>query len=81
MFVDAPHLLLPVDLPGHSLEWLQAAETNATAKEDSLTPRGWWRANEEKTVCRGLQESLLLFRDILRETTFQARNYPFMFPG
>ncbi|KAF8489687.1 serine hydrolase FSH [Gautieria morchelliformis] len=72
VFVDAPHDLVPVDLPGHALEWLQAAEANATTKDDSLTPRAWWRANDEKTVCNGLQESLLLLREILRETTFQG---------
>ena len=76
VFIDAPHVLVPADLPGHSLEWLQAAEANAAHTDDSLTPRGWWRTNPEKTVCYGLQETLISLRDTLRGTTFQAGKIP-----
>lgn len=77
VFVDAPHVVNPADLPGHSLEWLQAAESIATTKDDSsLTPRGWWQSNPERTVCTGLEKTLLYLRDMLQETTFQVRGRP-----
>jgi Serine hydrolase (FSH1) len=79
VFIDAPHVLVPADLPGHSLEWLQAAESVAMTKGDSsLTPRAWWKSNSEKSVCIGLEQSLLFLRDILREATFQVRGEPLM---
>ncbi|KAF8589482.1 hypothetical protein K439DRAFT_1332677 [Ramaria rubella] len=72
IFVDAPHILVPADLPGHALEWLQAAEANATIGDANLTPRAWWKSNAERSVCIGLTESLLLLKTTLQKTTYQG---------
>jgi hypothetical protein len=64
VFVDAPHILIP---EGHSFGMLQTADS-------SVIPRAWWRSNDERTVYTGLNESLLYFRDVLRETRFQVRS-------
>ncbi|KIJ41081.1 hypothetical protein M422DRAFT_75668 [Sphaerobolus stellatus SS14] len=74
VFLDAPTVLLVSDLPGHSLEWLQAAEANAAPSEpdDALTPRAWWRANEDKTTYYGLEQSIELVRETLKKTRFNG---------
>ncbi|KAF8499904.1 serine hydrolase FSH, partial [Hysterangium stoloniferum] len=74
VFLDAPHILVPADLPGHALEWLQAAEANASPSEpdEALTPRGWWEANADRTKMTGLHETLALLRDTLRSTRFHG---------
>lgn len=77
VFVDAPHMLIP---GGHSsLKTLRPTNSlSMTEGDPSLIPRAWWRSNEERTVYTGLNESLLFFRDLLRETTFQVRCKPFI---
>lgn len=74
VFLDAPHIIVPADLPGHAQEWLQAAESNASPSEpdDALTPRGWWKADADRTKMTGLHESLTLLRDTLQSTQFHG---------
>jgi len=73
VFLNAPNTLEPSDIPGHTLQLLQAAESFAsTETDDSLTPRAWWRANEDKTVYYGLEGSLELFKEVLSKNKFDG---------
>ena len=81
VFVDAPHVLQPVDL-------INAYARNSTSNFDLnvpevdlqtseiqdplLTPRAWWRPNPERTKGIGLPESLTVVRDILKTRRFEV---------
>lgn len=76
VFVDAPHVLLPVDLTGHgatSLDAFGASEASTTSDDPTLKPRGWWRTDPTRTRTDGLEESLAFLRDILRTQHFEVR--------
>ncbi|KAI0300429.1 serine hydrolase FSH [Multifurca ochricompacta] len=75
VFVDAPHVLLPVDLTGHgttSLDTFGAVEASATSEDPTLKPRGWWRTDPTRTRTDGLEESLAHLRDILNGQRFEG---------
>ncbi|PFH50467.1 hypothetical protein AMATHDRAFT_61053 [Amanita thiersii Skay4041] len=81
VFLDAPMILQPVDLFGSSpqnqsqptdLAALGAAEASATSEDPALTPRAWWKSNKERTIYNGIEDSLLLVRDILKERRFDG---------
>ncbi|KAG5646207.1 hypothetical protein DXG03_004033 [Asterophora parasitica] len=79
VFIDAPHVLQPADLPGGTA---QSSGTNlasfgaseaANANEDpALTPRAWWKVNADKTVAYGLREAIEVVRDVLKARTFDG---------
>ena len=64
VFLDAPHILQPVDLP----EDISSLDRPAPTPMDDplLIPRAWWRANEDRTVYSGVDESLIYVRDFLK---------------
>ncbi|KAG6811056.1 hypothetical protein H0H92_009180 [Tricholoma furcatifolium] len=72
VFVDAPHILQPADLPGSSAASFGAAEATTTANDPALTPRAWWKANPDKTLAYGLGESLEVIRDVLKTRKFDG---------
>jgi Serine hydrolase (FSH1) len=76
VFVDAPHILEPVDLTGHSisLDAVGAPEASATSSDPALKSRGWWRSDATRTRTDGLEESLALLRDILKTQRFEVRH-------
>ncbi|OCH90569.1 FSH1-domain-containing protein [Obba rivulosa] len=71
VFVDAPHILSPVDIAATfattntALDDLGAAEA-ATESDPALTPRAWWKTDAAKTQTIGLEDSLTYLRDILK---------------
>ncbi|KAI0070566.1 FSH1-domain-containing protein [Panus rudis PR-1116 ss-1] len=72
VFLDAPHVLTPVDIAEtfNSPQELGAAEdTNA---EPALQPRGWWKFDPERKRTDGLEESLIFLRDILRKDHYEG---------
>ncbi|KAI0724157.1 FSH1-domain-containing protein [Fomitopsis betulina] len=78
VFVDAPHVLTPVDMailtstsPESSLDNLGAAEA-AEETDPALAPRGWWRVNETHTQTNGLEESLATLRDVLAKDHYEG---------
>lgn len=71
VFLDAPLVLQPADLFGASTADLGASEANAD--DPTLTPRGWYKHSLDKTKAIGLDESLLLLRDTLKERKFDVR--------
>ncbi|TFK65619.1 FSH1-domain-containing protein [Pluteus cervinus] len=73
VFVDAPHVLQPVDLVGlSSPSTLNASEASSASVDPTLTPRGWWKTNKERTKMTGLEETLVLMRDMLKERRFHG---------
>ena len=68
VFVDAPNVLLPADIPGTDISSpadTQESSSLTEAEAAALTPRAWWRTNPERTRSVGLEASLLVLRDIL----------------
>ncbi|KAG9312108.1 serine hydrolase FSH [Chiua virens] len=68
VFVDGPMVLYPVDLDGFSANALGASEVtqDATSEYDpTTTPRGWFKANADRTVARGLEDALQMLKDVL----------------
>jgi Serine hydrolase (FSH1) len=76
VFVDAPHVLRPVDLTGHSAtpDAFGAPEASATSEDPALQPRGWWLTDLTRTRTDGLEDSLRQLRDILRTQRFEVRH-------
>ena len=66
MFVNAPHILQPAELDSPSEE-LAVLQSNL-----DTAMRGWWTANKERTKVTGLQESLLVIRDVLKSQRFDV---------
>ncbi|KAF8912681.1 FSH1-domain-containing protein [Mucidula mucida] len=81
VFLDGPIVLQPVDLFGASssnetstegrLAELGASEAGAT-DDPALKPRGWYKANHDKTKAIGLEDSLVLLRETLKERKFDG---------
>ncbi|KAI6007677.1 serine hydrolase-domain-containing protein [Pisolithus orientalis] len=76
VFIDAPIILQPIDLDGDpsnvSLNSFGASEANAASSDPALTPRAWWKANPERTTAHGLEESLMVLRDVLTRDRFDG---------
>ncbi|KZO93844.1 FSH1-domain-containing protein [Calocera viscosa TUFC12733] len=73
VFVDAPIVLQPADLPGASLAEFDSEASPAQWVDDpKLTARAWWRANDEKTEYFGLEESLRFLRGVLEQGKFNG---------
>ncbi|KAG5352753.1 hypothetical protein C0989_000692 [Termitomyces sp. Mn162] len=71
VFIDAPHVLQPADLPGSSTA-LGALEATNAAADPTLTPRAWWKFYPDKTLSYGLSESLALIRDVMKTRRFDV---------
>lgn len=78
VFLDAPHVLTPVDLAelnasssNSSLEDLGAAEATEE-KDPALAPRGWWKVDATRTQTHGLEDSLALLRDVLAKDHYDV---------
>ncbi|SRR5229473_1314604 len=75
VFIDAPHVLEPVDLTGHgiTLDTLGASEASAASEDSALKPRAWYKTDPTRTRTDGLEESLAYLRDTLRTQRFEVR--------
>lgn len=72
VFVDAPILLQPTDMPQMSTS-AQALDTiQASPEEPELQPRAWWRANQEKTQYYGVPQTVEYLRDYLKGQRFDG---------
>ncbi|KAE9406523.1 hypothetical protein BT96DRAFT_963447 [Gymnopus androsaceus JB14] len=76
VFIDAPHVLQPVDLPDPS-------EMGYFIGFDALPPksepqRGWWKtqnihdAEGRKNISTGLEVTLMFLKDVLKEKKFDG---------
>lgn len=70
VFVDAPHVLQPVDLVGSSTSEFGASETSNS--DPALTPRAWWKTNGGKTQAFGLDVSFVTLRNILKADRYEV---------
>ena len=72
VFLDAPHVLSPVDLAEtfNTPEELGAAE--AAESDPALQPRGWWKVDRGRTKMTGVEESLALLRDTLKKDHYDV---------
>lgn len=68
VFINAPHVLEPVDLTGHgiTLDALGASEVSAVSEDPALKPRAWYKSDPTRTRTDGLEESLAFLRDTLK---------------
>ncbi|KAG7095630.1 hypothetical protein E1B28_006353 [Marasmius oreades] len=67
VFLDAPHILQPVDLFGDTAGSLDSSS------DPALTPRGWWKFEDSaKTIVIGLDTTLSLIRDTLNAKRFDG---------
>jgi len=65
VIVDAPHILKLEDL-------FEDSEVN---DDPEHAARGWWKFTDPaKTVCVGMEETLLFLRDLLKEQRFDVRH-------
>ncbi|KZT05383.1 FSH1-domain-containing protein [Laetiporus sulphureus 93-53] len=78
VFVDAPYVLTPVDMAylstlsnNSSLEDLGAPEA-VKEQDPALAPRGWWKAEADRNLARGLDDSLAALRDILAKDHYEG---------
>lgn len=71
VFLDAPHILQPIDVAldfGTIERPPEPEQVDPAAEVDPETiPRAWWRANDDKTVYRGVDETLVYVRDFLKK--------------
>lgn len=79
VFIDAPHVLHPVDLVedrnGPSNLDLNEPEANfetSKIQDPLLALRGWWLPDYERLKSVGVAESLMVVRDILKKTKFKV---------
>ncbi|KAF9012675.1 serine hydrolase FSH [Cyathus striatus] len=76
VFIDAPIILQPADLvfatPGNVASQLDSSEATPATQDPALAPRGWWKANQDKTEFYGMEESISMIRDVLKERKFDG---------
>lgn len=81
VFIDAPHVLNPVDLATD----IERVNVDGSEKlgDPMLTPRGWWTkadSGKAESHATGLEASLQYLRDYLANETFDVRSpIPFFF--
>lgn len=73
VFVDGPIVLQPVDLDGaQSNADVDTPEGASMSSDPALIPRAWWKSNPERTAAYGLEQSLLMLRDILQKDRYDV---------
>jgi len=74
VFINAPHILLPSEMHGSSTQIAQGEVPSEadTEAEPNLALRTWWKTNKERTVAKGLEESIMYLRDVLREGRYDG---------
>jgi len=72
VFVDAPLVLQPADLAIFDSKALNAEEATPQSKSPEDTPRGWWKADPDRSKAVGLEESLLALKDVLMKDTYDG---------
>jgi len=68
-FAEAPLVLEPVDMPGFRES---AAPRSGASTPLDLVPRGWWRANEDRTVYHGAEESIQYIKELMIKEKFDG---------
>ncbi|CCO37155.1 hypothetical protein BN14_11307 [Rhizoctonia solani AG-1 IB] len=72
VFLDAPILLQPVDMP-QTFASAEALDTvKAPPEEPELQPRAWWRANSDKTDYYHVPETIDYLKNYLKDQKFNG---------
>jgi predicted esterase len=71
VFVDAPHVLEPVDLTGLGIV-LDTSGASVTSEDPALKPRAWYKTDSTRMRTDGLEESLAYLRDTLKTQRFEG---------
>lgn len=58
-------VLQPVDLDGFTSNALGASEVTTETSDPALTPRAWYKSNPDRTVAKGLEDTLHTLKDVL----------------
>lgn len=77
VFLNAPHILLPAELFGSPTRFDSVTQGEVPSEADTqvdpdLALRAWWRKNKEGTEARGLAESIMYIREVLREGRYDG---------
>ncbi|KIK61369.1 hypothetical protein GYMLUDRAFT_42956 [Collybiopsis luxurians FD-317 M1] len=65
VFIDAPHVLQPVDLPAPSqMGYFAGFDSEPPSKEPQ---RGWWKTQNVQSIAAGLEVTLALLKNVLKE--------------
>jgi hypothetical protein len=56
-----------------SLDDLGAGEASPEAADPALQPRAWWKANPERTMSVGIEQSVDMLTDLCRKEKFDVR--------
>ncbi len=73
-------VLQPADLDSLSaqqqvLEGLASAEASTAAEDPALMPRAWWKSNKERTIFTGIEDSIMMIRDVLKQRKFDVCSF------
>lgn len=63
-------MLHPVDLVGSSTS--PFADSDTSNSDPALTPRAWWKSNEDRTRAFGIDASLASLRDVLKADRYEV---------
>lgn len=71
VFVDAPHILNPVDI-ADAFGSTNHTESAGAPEDPALRPRGWWTKGKKY---RGLEESIALLKEMLINDRYVVSDY------
>lgn len=71
VFVDAPHVLNPVDM-ADAFGSSNLLQLTGAPEDPTLTPRGWWTKGKEY---HGLEESIALLKDMLMKDRYVVSQF------
>lgn len=76
VFIDAPHILQPVDVTGEHVNNpalnFELSTTEPPQQDPELIARAWWQPNPERTKGIGLADSLAVVKDVLQKRKFDV---------
>lgn len=69
VFINAPHILHPVDIDG---------VCEAVKLDPASEPRAWWTFSADRTAhCHGLDKTLTYLMDVLKADQYEVRRQSF----
>ncbi|KAJ3759853.1 FSH1-domain-containing protein [Lentinula raphanica] len=78
VFIEAPHVLQPVDLPAPSqMGYFAGFDSEPSPKEPQ---RGWWKTQNVQSIAAGLEVTLTLLKDVLKDQGVFNLEKPEMYP-
>ncbi|EPQ52447.1 hypothetical protein GLOTRDRAFT_140197 [Gloeophyllum trabeum ATCC 11539] len=73
VYVNAPHILWPTDLPPARSSVGEARVNDVSYSEESTSaPRAWWFMTEARTKCHGIAKGIRAIRDILAQDEYEG---------